>query len=50
MEDHEADLKAHRFDPQPLYEERYGEIESLSSDCPILRVSVLCREAGASRD
>ena len=48
-EDHKADLKAHEFDPQVLCEERYGEIERLSSDCLSLRVNLLFTEAGASR-
>ena len=43
VEDHEADLEEHGFDPQLLCEERYGEIVSSSSDCLLLRVSALCR-------
>ena len=49
VEDHEPDLEAYGFDPQLSCEERHGEIESLSSDCLLLRVSVLCRGAGAAR-
>ena len=43
VENHEADLEPHKFDPQLLCEERYREIESLSIDCLSLRVSALCR-------
>ena len=43
-EDHEADLRAHGFDPQLLREERYGGLEGFDTDCFLLRVSTLCRE------
>ena len=42
VEHHDADLKAHGFDPQLLPEERFGGTKSLGTKYYFLRVSVLC--------